>query len=93
MTRAEFAALWLETVRANILPGMYAYDSLTDALCALWERLRDEWSILVRDFSSAPGLEGCLRVSVGTEKDNKALVKGLRKIMRERRQESAEIVE
>ena len=39
----------------------------------VWERLRDEWSILVRDFSSAPGLEGCLRVSVGTREENDKL--------------------
>ena len=31
----------------------------------VWRRLRDEHSILVRDFSSTPGLEGCLRITVG----------------------------
>lgn len=32
------------------------------------ERLRDEYSILVRDFSYAPGLADCLRITVGTRR-------------------------
>lgn len=39
--------------------------------------LRDERSILVRDFSSTPGLEDCLRVTVGTEEENARLVEAL----------------
>ena len=38
MTRAEFAALWRETAQAN---GVDADGALTDALCALRERLDD----------------------------------------------------
>ena len=34
------------------------------------ERLRDEYSILVRDFSYAPGLADCLRITVGTLEEN-----------------------
>ena len=34
------------------------------------ERLRDEYSILVRDFSYAPGLADCLRITVGTPQEN-----------------------
>ena len=34
------------------------------------ERLRDEHSILVRDFSYAPGLADCLRITVGTPQEN-----------------------
>ena len=37
-------------------------------------RLRDDHSILVRDFSSAPGLAECLRLTVGTPEENDALV-------------------
>lgn len=33
-------------------------------------RLRDDYSVLVRDFSYAPGLSDCLRVSVGTREEN-----------------------
>ncbi|MDO8949151.1 MAG: histidinol-phosphate transaminase [Actinomycetota bacterium] len=34
---------------------------------AVWRDLLHEHSVLIRDFSRAPGLEDCLRVSVGTE--------------------------
>ena len=40
-------------------------------------RLRDEFSILVRDFSYAPGLEDCLRISVGTAEENDAVLEAL----------------
>jgi histidinol-phosphate aminotransferase len=36
----------------------------------LWERLYNERGILLRDFSAAPGLTGCLRVSIGTPDEN-----------------------
>ena len=42
------------------------------------ERLRDEYSILVRDFSYAPGLADCLRLTVGTPMENDALLAALR---------------
>ena len=35
---------------------------------AVWEQLLAQ-SVLVRDISSWPGLEGCLRVTVGTEQE------------------------
>ena len=41
------------------------------------ERLRDEYSILVRDFSYAPGLAGCLRITVGTPEENGAVIDAL----------------
>lgn len=46
-------------------------------------RLRDEHSVLVRDFSSAPGLADCLRITVGTPEENKRLVDGIVSILRE----------
>ena len=42
----------------------------TPAASRVRERLRDEYSILVRDFSYAPGLAGCLRITVGTPEEN-----------------------
>lgn len=45
-------------------------------------RLRDEHEVLVRDFSSAPGLDGCLRVTVGTEEENRRFIEGLTAILR-----------
>ena len=45
--------------------------------------LRDRWSILVRDFSSAPGLEDCLRITVGTPAENDELMDAIASILRE----------
>lgn len=46
-------------------------------------RLRDEHSILVRDFSYAPGLDDCLRITVGTPEENDLLVDALAMLARE----------
>lgn len=46
-------------------------------------RLRDEFSVLVRDFSAVPGLEGCLRISVGTREENDVLLDALATLVRE----------
>lgn len=45
--------------------------------------LRDAWSILVRDFSAAPGLEDCLRITVGTPQENDTLVEALGAVLDE----------
>ena len=47
---------------------------------AVWEQLFAR-GILVRDFSKAPGLENCLRITVGTEQENERLVETLRDIL------------
>ena len=49
----------------------------------MWKRLRDEHSILVRDFSSVPGLDDCLRLTVGTREENDALLDALAVLTRE----------
>jgi histidinol-phosphate aminotransferase len=41
---------------------------------ALWRDLLHNHSVLVRDFSRAPGLTDCLRVTVGTEKENQRFI-------------------
>lgn len=46
-------------------------------------RLRDERSILVRDFSAAPDLEDCLRITVGTPEENTELIDAIASIVRE----------
>jgi len=43
----------------------------------LWQELLDH-SVLVRDFSSRPRLEGCLRVTVGTPAENDRFLEALR---------------
>ncbi|MBR3315242.1 MAG: histidinol-phosphate transaminase [Atopobiaceae bacterium] len=45
-------------------------------------RLRDEFSVLVRDFSYAPGLADCLRITVGTPTENDRLLEALRAILK-----------
>ncbi|MDO4403737.1 MAG: histidinol-phosphate transaminase [Atopobiaceae bacterium] len=45
--------------------------------------LRDKWSILVRDFSSTPGLDDCLRITVGMPEENDALIDALAAVLRE----------
>ena len=47
------------------------------------ERLRDEYSMLVRDFSYAPGLEGCLRITVGTPEENDEVLAALSALLDE----------
>jgi histidinol-phosphate aminotransferase len=47
---------------------------------ALWQGLADR-GVLVRDFSSVPGLERCLRVTVGTGEQNAAFVEALRGVL------------
>lgn len=47
------------------------------------ERLCDERSILVRDFSYAPGLADCLRITVGTPEENDAVIEALSEIVPE----------
>ena len=44
-------------------------------------RLRDEYAILVRDFSSAPGLADCLRITVGTLEENDAVLAALEALL------------
>lgn len=46
-------------------------------------RLRDEYSILVRDFSYAPGLDGCLRITVGTPGENDEVLAALAALIEE----------
>ncbi len=48
-----------------------------DGASAAWQNLYDQ-GILVRDFSHAPGLEGCLRVSVGLPEENDKFLSALR---------------
>ena len=47
------------------------------------ERLRDEYSILVRDFSYAPGLADCLRITIGTPDENNAVLAALAALLEE----------
>ena len=47
-------------------------------------RLRDEYSILVRDFSYAPGLSDCLRITIGTAEENDEVLAALALLLKQR---------
>lgn len=53
-----------------------------EAARAVWERLVAH-RVLVRDFSAWPGVEGCLRVTVGTRAENEAFLTALAAAVRE----------
>ena len=72
------------------LPGVRTWPSAANFVLArvpnahrTWERLRDEHSVLVRDFSATPGLENCLRLTVGTREENDVLLDALATLLRE----------
>ena len=72
------------------IPGVSAWPSAANFVLVrvpgaaeVRRRLRDEHSILVRDFSAAPGLGDCLRLSVGTREENDALLDAFSVILRE----------
>jgi len=46
----------------------------------VWEALVER-SVLVRDCSSWPGLEGCLRVTIGTPAENDAFLTALEDVL------------
>jgi histidinol-phosphate aminotransferase len=47
---------------------------------AVWQALVDR-SVLVRDCSSWPGLEGCLRVTLGTPEENSTFLGALSEVL------------
>lgn len=57
-----------------------------DRAAAVWRDLLHAHGILVRDLSRVAGLEDCLRVSVGSEKDNRAFLDAVGEIMEARRE-------
>ena len=70
------------------LPGITVWPSSANFLLvrmagatAIRNHLRDEYSILVRDFSSAAGLEDCLRITVGTPEENDAVIAALTELL------------
>lgn len=83
--RAERARLY---AGLDALPGVHVWPSAGNFLLVRMAnasevrcRLRDEFSILVRDFSYAPGLADCLRITVGTPEENDAVLAALSAIL------------
>ena len=69
------------------VPGVTVYPSDSNYILFKLEGADKVWEalyargILVRDFSHAPMLENCLRVSVGTEEENNEFLAALREIV------------
>lgn len=63
--------------------GSAALDDAAAAKAAsVWQALYDQ-GVLVRDFSHAPGLTGCLRVSIGTARENDRFLEVLRQALQQ----------
>jgi histidinol-phosphate aminotransferase len=48
---------------------------------AVWRDLLHDHSVLIRDFSRTPGLEDCLRVTVGSETEVERFLAAMEEIM------------
>ena len=48
----------------------------------IWQKLYDDYGILVRDLSATPGLTNCLRVSIGTPEENDEFLAALGAILK-----------
>lgn len=78
--------------RLQKIPGLRAFPSAANFVlircqakpaAEVFRRLVEEHGILVRDVSGALGLEGCLRITAGTEEDVEAVARGLTAILGE----------
>jgi histidinol-phosphate aminotransferase len=56
---------------------------------ALWRDLLHNHSVLIRDFSRAAGLSDCLRVSVGTDEENRRFLAAMEDCLAHRRTSDA----
>jgi histidinol-phosphate aminotransferase len=83
-TRDRFVA------RLGQLPGLTVYPTAANFVLLrcrslpakeLFQRLRDEHGILIRDVSDGPNLAGCLRISIGTEEDMDAVIAALERVI------------
>jgi histidinol-phosphate aminotransferase len=76
----------------SMLPQVTVYPSEANFVlfrvehgAALWRDLLHNHSVLVRDFSRAEGLEDCLRVTVGTEEENRRFLAAMEDCLAHRR--------
>ena len=82
------------------LPGVTAFPSEANFVLfrvaqagAVWRDLLHNYDILVRDLSRAPGLEDCLRVSIGSEGENRRFLAAMKELVSKRDTASSEAVE
>jgi len=93
--KGEFAANIAQTVaerqrlavELGSLPGIAVYPSSTNFLLFKTDLAAEIFTglagagICIRDFSKAPSLDGCIRVTVGTPAENDALLAAVRQII------------
>ena len=72
------------------VPGLTAYPTAANFVLIrslrlpakeLFRRLLEDYGILIRDVSAAPGLSECLRISIGTSEDMEAVIGALGEIL------------
>jgi histidinol-phosphate aminotransferase len=61
-----------------------------DRAAAVWRDLLHGHGVLLRDLSRVPGLEDCLRVSIGTEEENRRFLAAMAELVRSRAEIEAE---
>lgn len=68
----------------SAMPGVEVFPSESNFVlfrvehgAALWRDLLHNHSVLIRDFSRATGLENCLRVTVGTDDENRRFIEAM----------------
>ena len=84
--------------RDTLVHGLSAFEEVTvfpseanfilfrvDHASALWRDLLHNYSILIRDFTRTPGLEDCLRVTVGTDEENERFLAAMGEILSSRK--------
>jgi len=76
----------------SLIPGVEVFPSEANFVLfrveyasALWRDLLHGHSVLIRDFSRSPGLENCLRVTVGTPDENERFLAAMDELLASRR--------
>jgi histidinol-phosphate aminotransferase len=76
----------------EVIPGVEVFPSEANFVLfrvahasAVWRDLLHDHSILVRDFSRTPGLEDCLRVTVGSDEEVARFLEAMDRIMASKR--------
>jgi histidinol-phosphate aminotransferase len=89
-TQAVCRSRDLLAARLAAIPGLRAFPSTANfvlihcearSAAEVFSRLVAEYGILVRDVSGAPGLDGCLRITAGTEEDVAAVAHALTAVL------------
>jgi histidinol-phosphate aminotransferase len=75
----------------GLLPGVEVFPTEANFVLfrvehasAVWRDLLHSHSVLIRDFSRSPGLENCLRVTVGTHDENERFLSAMEELLASR---------